>query len=206
MRPILISAVALVLATIVAILLIDGAVAAWMRPRIAANAIVANPFVGVLERVFGFPLSKFATGTAFVLLAAAAFLVARWRSVAWLLLFAGLSHLTTRLIAGVLKNVFLRLRPYDAFAGGVWNDRFFADGGSSFPSGHAAHFWALFFVAALAFPRLRIAAFVLAVAVSVARIAVNDHYVSDILVSAAIAAWVSLGYAALLRRITHRSP
>jgi membrane-associated phospholipid phosphatase len=130
----------------------------------------------------------------------------RFRREAWLLLFVGVSHLSTRLIAGVSKNVFLRARPAEAVVQSGWQDRFFIDGGSSFPSGHAAHFWALFFAVALAFPKLRIPAFLLAVFVSVARVAVNDHYASDVLASAAIAALVSYAFARLILPRATRLP
>lgn len=206
MRFVLISAIALTAVTIAAIFFVDGPVATWIRPNAASHAKVAGPFVGSLEIIFGFPLSKFATGAVILLCSAAAFLSPRFRGVARLLLFAGSHHLATRLVAGVLKNVFLRTRPDDAFAGGGWQDRFFVEGGSSFPSGHAAHFWALYFAAVLVFPKLRITALMLAVAVSIARVAVNDHYVSDVLASAAIAAWLAVVCALLvLPRATPRT-
>jgi membrane-associated phospholipid phosphatase len=198
LRPLLISGVALVLAAIVTVLWVDGPVARSIRPHVATNAAVATPFIGAIEVVFAFEWSKFATGMAIVSIAVIALLFVRHRRVGWLLLFAGLSHLAARLIAGVLKNMFLRTRPYEAFETGGWHDQWFVDGGSSFPSGHAAHFWALFFVAAIAFPRLRIPTFALALAVSIARIVVNDHYVSDVVASAALSSFVSAGFAAML--------
>lgn len=47
-------------------------------------------------------------------------------------------------------------------------------------------------------PKLRVPAFLLALLVSVTRVAVNDHYVSDVCASAAIAAFVSCAYATLV--------
>jgi undecaprenyl-diphosphatase len=182
----LICGAVLTLFTLLSIFLIDGPVAAAVAPSVRANRAFVNPFIDALEIAFGFPVSKFLTG--FLIVIAGAALFAFRRPLARLLLYVGVAHLVTRLIAGVLKNVFLRARPFDPHPG-----RFFVEDGSSFPSGHAAHFWALFFALALAFPRLRIPALILAVLVSLSRIIVNDHFVGDVLGSAAIAAFVCCG-------------
>jgi membrane-associated phospholipid phosphatase len=193
-RQVCIAGVVFALLSLLSIFAVDAPVAAMMKPNVADARAIVNPFVNAVEVVFGFPLSKFATG--FFILAAGLvmFAFAKHRPIAWLLTFVGVAHLLARLIAGVLKNVFLRMRPYEGSA------EFFVDGGSSFPSGHAAHFWALFFAFAFAFPRLRWPALVLAVLVSLSRVVVNDHYVSDVLASAAICAFVVLG----VRRLSHR--
>lgn len=187
-RSVLISGLVLLGVTAVAIFTVDGALAALVQPYAAANRNLLNPIVTVLEIAFGFPISKFATGMVLILAALLLFASKRLRGVARPLLFVGVTHLTARLLAGVLKNVFLRARPPE---GG----RFFVEEGSSFPSGHAVHFWALFFALAIAFPKLRIPALALALFVSVARVAVNDHYASDVVASAAIAALVSYAFA-----------
>lgn len=152
-----------------------------------------------IEYVFLFPLSKFAFGALILLAALVLFPFARRRHTAWLLLFVSLSQLLTRLVAGVLKNVFLRTRPYEGL-----DDRWFVDGGSSFPSGHAAHFWGLVFAIAVAFPKLRIPALILAILVSLARVAVNDHYLGDVIGSAAIAALITCALVPLARRAKWR--
>jgi len=92
----------------------------------------------------------------------------------------------------------LRPRPFEAFTGAQWHDRFFVQGSSSFPSGHGAHFWGFFFAIAIAFPRYRVPFLILALAISLARVLVNDHYVGDVVASAAIAAFVAYGYALIL--------
>lgn len=189
-RRLLVWGLALAAVAALSVWTIDRAIALALQPFAADNGAMLHPIVSAIEIVFAFPISKFATGLALVAAALVMFAVARWRPAAWLVLFVGVSHLVTRLIAGVLKNVFLRARPDEALASA---DRFFVSGGSSFPSGHAAHFWALFFALAVAFPKLRIPALVLALFVSVARVAVNDHYVSDVIASAAIAAFVTAG-------------
>lgn len=195
-RAVVRSGLILLSLTLVAIAAIDPFLARSLADSTAEWRTIVNPPLTVIEHAFGFPISKWLTGLVLLVIAAALSFVARWRPAAWLFLFAGLSQLTTRLIAGVLKNVFLRLRPYEALAIG---DRWFTDGGSSFPSGHAAHFWGLFFALAIAFPRTRIPLLILAIFVSLSRVVVNDHYLSDVLGSAAIAAFVTWGWAAAFR-------
>lgn len=183
--------------TVVAVLWIDRPLAEALAPSARGMHAVTGPAVDVLEIVFGFPVSKFLTGAVLLIVALTLFAFPRYRAAAWVLLFVSLSQLTARLLAGVLKNVFLRPRPWEAVERDEW--QFFTDG-SSFPSGHAAHFWPFFFAAVVAFPRWRIPLLVLAVFVSASRVAVNDHFAGDVLASAVIAAFVTWGYARGLRR------
>jgi membrane-associated phospholipid phosphatase len=104
------------------------------------------------------------------------------------LLFVGLTHLAARFLVGILKPPFSRIRPFEALTAHGWHDQWFAPIGNSFPSGHAVHFWSLFFPLAVLFPQYRLAMFVLPVLVSIARVAVNDHYLGDVLTSCAVAA------------------
>lgn len=179
---------ALVLLTIVSILLIDKPLAGALAPSSRAMESLTGPAMHAIEIAFGFPVSKFLTGAVILALSLVLFAFARFRPAARLLLFVAAAQLTTRLIAGVLKNVFLRSRPFEVDTG-------FFSNGSSFPSGHAAHFWPFFFCALIAFPRWRIPALILAVFVSLARVLVNDHYLGDVLASGAIAAIVTWAYA-----------
>jgi hypothetical protein len=78
---------------------------------------VVSAFTTGIETLFAF--SKFATGGALVFIAALLFLYPRTRPSAPLMLYVGVVHLLTRLIAGVLKNVFLRPRPYEVLNGSV---------------------------------------------------------------------------------------
>jgi membrane-associated phospholipid phosphatase len=123
---------------------------------------------------------------------------ARARLMPWALLFVGLTHVTARFLADILKPPFSRLRPYEALGPGGWHDIWFAPVGNSFPSGHAVHFWSLFFPLAVLFPRWRLPLAVLPLLVSAARVAANDHYPSDIFGSVAVAALVTWAYAGSL--------
>jgi membrane-associated phospholipid phosphatase len=98
-----------------------------------------------------------------------------------------------------LKNVFQRLRPYEAIEAGDWDSKFFGGHGSSFPSGHSAHFWGLFFPLLFLFPRYRLPLLIIPVFISIARIGVNDHWCSDVIASAALAALMTLLFVWLFR-------
>jgi membrane-associated phospholipid phosphatase len=144
-----------------------------------------------LEILFGFPLSKWATGFALLLVSLACF-IARHRATARALAVVAVVQLATRLTVGVLKGVTPRLRPFEVLAEGLWDAQWFQEHGSSFPSGHAAHFWGLLFPIAWFYPRLALWLLPLPVFVSAARVAVNDHFLSDVAVSGAIAALLTL--------------
>jgi membrane-associated phospholipid phosphatase len=195
-RQVCVTGAILAILTVLSVFLVDGPIAGALASSAKGTARALHGVMTAIEYVFLFPVSKFAFGALILLAALVLFPFARWRPAAWLLLFASLSQLLTRLVAGVLKNVFLRTRPYDAPAG----DRWFVEGGSSFPSGHAAHFWGLFFAIAIAFPKLRIPSLLLAIFVAIARVVVNDHYLADVIGSAAIAALITCAFTPLARR------
>jgi membrane-associated phospholipid phosphatase len=160
-----------------------------------------NGIVGVCEVVFAFGISPYLYGVLLVMAGLVAFRSRTSRLLPWALLFIGLSHVTARFVADILKPPFSRLRPFEALGSDGWHDTWFATVGNSFPSGHSVHFWSLFFPLAVLFPQYRVPLVVLPLFVSAARIAVNDHYLSDILASAALAALVTWAYAiAILER------
>ncbi len=159
-----------------------------------------------LELASGMTFSKFALGFVLILAGAALFAWRAKRQVAWILLFLGSTHLVARLTAGVLKEVFHRSRPFEVLPSGAWNHQFFTAHGSAFPSGHAAHFWALYFPLAFLFPRWRLPLLILPTFIVIARIGVNDHWLSDILGSIAIAALVTLLFVWIFRWNQDLSP
>ncbi|MGE5571047.1 MAG: phosphatase PAP2 family protein [Rhodospirillales bacterium] len=155
-----------------------------------------NQGVRMCEWLFGFPVSPYLYGALMV----AAGIAVRKRSptLARSLLFIGLAHLTGRLVAGVMKPPFSRLRPFEALADNTWQDTWFAQVGNSFPSGHAAHFWSLFFPLVVLFPRYWLPLAVLPVLISAARIVVNHHYLSDVAASVAVAASITWAYSRIM--------
>ena len=68
-----------------------------------------------------------------------------------------------------------------------------------FRPGTAAYFWGLFFPLAFLFPRYRIPFLVIPLFITVARVGVNDHWCSDVLASAAIAAAITLFFIWIFR-------
>jgi hypothetical protein len=99
-------------------------------------------------------------------------------------ILAGEAIIDSLIVVSALKGITQRGRPNDP------RDRSeFFDGGSSFPSGHSAHAWALATVVADEYHdhlAVRIAAFSIATAVSVARYTAGKHYLSDVLVGSAL--------------------
>lgn len=186
-RALLVWGLVLVAVTLLSIFLLDDAIANSLRDASPGLRSAARTFTQAIEIAFGFELSKWLSGA--VVAVAGLLLMIRNRDTGKLVVFIAVSQLLARLIAGVLKNVFLHPRPFEvpetarSFA-------LFVTDGSSFPSGHAAHFWPFFFAVALAFPKWRWPFLVLAVAISAARVIVNDHYLSDVTASAAISAFV----------------
>lgn len=190
--------VALVL-TLLSIFFLDQPIAAFAQRAGGRQSVLFQEGTRWLEVASGFPIARYFL--AYLLLGAGAILFA-WkstRSAAWMLLFIGAAHLVTRLSAGTLKNVFDRLRPFEVIQAGNWDWKFFGDHGSSFPSGHSAHFWGLFFPLAFLFPRYRFPLLILPLFISVARVGVNDHWCSDVIASIAIAALITLFFIWLFR-------
>ena len=187
--------------SLVAVFTVDGALTVALASLSSDSRRVIQSFVSVLELLFAFGVSPYLYGALLVIAGLLAFRSTKSGLVPWALLFVGLSHVTARFVADILKPPFSRLRPYEALGTDGWHDTWFAAVGNSFPSGHAVHFWSLFFALAVLFPRYRVPLAVLPVLVSAARIAVNDHYLSDVIASAALAAFVTLAYAvAVLER------
>ncbi|MBI4909999.1 MAG: phosphatase PAP2 family protein [Acidobacteria bacterium] len=179
------------------IVAIDGPLATALSSVSPDTRRAIQQGVGVIEVLFGFRVSSYLYGGLLIMAGLATFLMKRG-SLAWALLFVGFSHVTARFAAGILKPPFSRLRPFEAVGGDGWHDVWFASAGNSFPSGHAVHFWSLFFPLAILFPRHRIALVVLPVLISAARVVVNDHYLSDVLASAALAAVLTSVFARTL--------
>ncbi len=176
------------------IALTDGPLAVAVSSLPAGSRLMVQRLMTACEFVFAFGVSRLLYGILLVAAGLAARFLER-RRLSSALLFIGLSHLTARILAGILKTPFSRLRPFEALEPGGWHDTWFAPVGNSFPSGHAVHFWSLFFPLAVLLPRYRLALVVLPLLVSAARVAVNDHYLSDTLASAAVAALVTWAYA-----------
>lgn len=188
-----------VVLTLLGIFLLDQPIAAFVQHIGGRQSAVLQEGTHWLELASGFPIGKFFLSY-FLLGAAALFFIApSTRSVGWMLLFIGGSQLLTRLIAGVLKSVFERLRPFEVIEAGNWDWKFFTGHGNSFPSGHSAHFWGLFFPLLFLFPRYRLPLLIPPVFITIARVGVNDHWCSDVIASAGVAALITFMFIYLFR-------
>jgi membrane-associated phospholipid phosphatase len=190
--------VCLVLA-LLSILFFDQPIAAFVQKVDGRSSVILQQGTSFLEVISGFPIARFALSYALLAAGLILFFWKSTRAAAWMLLFIGCAQFVTRIAAGTLKGVFERLRPFEVIQAGDWDWKFFGGHGSSFPSGHAAHFWGLFFPLAFLFPRYRIPFLIIPLFISVARVGVNDHWCSDVIASIAIAAAITLLFIWLFR-------
>ena len=185
--------------TLLSIFFFDQPIAAFVQRVSGRSSAMLLQGTAFLEVLSGFPIGKFALSYALFATGLILFIWKSTRSVAWMLLFIGCAQFVTRIAVGTLKGVFERLRPFQVIDAGNWDWKFFGGEGNSFPSGHGAHFWGLFFPLAFLFPRYRIPFLIIPLFISVARVGVNDHWCSDVLGSVAVAATVTLLFIWLFR-------
>ncbi|MFN2622620.1 MAG: phosphatase PAP2 family protein [Chthoniobacterales bacterium] len=188
-----------VVLTVLSIFLFDQPIAAFVQRVGGRESKILQEGTHWLEVASGFPIARYFL--AYLLLGGAAllFVAKSTRPAAWMFLFIGSTHVVTRLVGGVLKNVFHRLRPFEVIQAGNWDWKFFGNQGSAFPSGHSAHFWGLFFPLLFLFPRYRLPLLIIPVFISIARVGVNDHWCSDVIASAALAALLTFFFIWLFR-------
>jgi membrane-associated phospholipid phosphatase len=160
----------------------------------------------LLDLLSGKLVSKFLVG-GMLLLAGCAFLAmkrARPRAAWWLAI--GSVQLLSTLLAGMAKNLFGRLRPHELLLNGDWTREWFMAGGS-FPSGHTAFYFGLFLPLACVLPRWRWVLLVIPWFIVVARVSVNDHFLSDTAASIILVALLThLALVRLSRQTTGQPP
>jgi membrane-associated phospholipid phosphatase len=177
--------------TLLGIFFFDRPIAAFVQSAGGRDCAVLQVGTQWLEVASGFPIDRYFLTYLMLGASLLLFIQRSTRAAAWMILFVATAHIASRLIGGTLKNVFHRLRPFEVIQAGNWDWHFFGDKGSSFPSGHAAHFWGLFFPLLFLFPRYRIPLLILPIFISIARVGVNDHWFSDVLASAGLAAGIT---------------
>jgi membrane-associated phospholipid phosphatase len=188
---------ALVLA-LLGIFFFDQPIAAFVQRTGGRQSVALQEGTHWLEIASGLPIARYFLTYLLLGLTAVLFISTATRSIAWILLFV-CAQATTRLVAGILKEVFQRLRPFELIKAGNWDWKFFSGHGNAFPSGHSAFFWGLFFPLVFLFPRYRIPLFIIPVFISIARVGVNDHWCSDVIASAGLAAFITLVFIWLFR-------
>jgi membrane-associated phospholipid phosphatase len=178
--------------TLLSIFFFDQPIAAFVQRAGGRESPVFREGTHWLEVATGLPIARYFL--TYVLLGAGAllFFAKSTRPVAWMVFFVAVAQLLTRLTAGTLKGLFQRLRPFEVIQAGNWDWKFFAGHGSAFPSGHSAFFWGLFFPLAFLFPRFRLPLLIIPIFISIARVGVNDHWCSDVIASAGLAALITL--------------
>jgi len=174
---------------------LDEAVA---RTLTGSPAAFWNGVIDVLEFVTLKKISTFLLGAVLIVAAGLLLAVRRLRRAGWTLLYLGLVQFLATTIADLSKPQFGRLRPWEAAqAGGT--DSWFVSA-NSFPSGHSAFFAGLCLPLVVLVPRLTPLWLIPPLFVGVARVAVSDHYLSDVAFGFALAAALAAGLAPIARR------
>jgi undecaprenyl-diphosphatase len=127
-----------------------------------------------------------------------AFLTRGSRGIVALLVLAATLAVSDQTSAKVLKPIFKRPRPSVSVTDS--KPLFGKRGSYSFPSVHAANFFAAAPIVGAVFPPFRIAAYTVAAAVSFSRVYVGDHWPTDVIGGAALGLFLGwLGRRALAR-------
>ena len=190
--------VALVL-TLLSIFFLDQPIAAFVQHAGGRQSVILQEGTRWLEIAMGLSIARYFLTYLLLGLAAVLFLAKASRPIAWILFFVAGAQVVARLAAAGLKGVFGRLRPFEVIQAGNWDWEFFSGHGNAFPSGHSAFFWGLFFPLAFVFPRYRLPLLIVPIFISIARIGVNDHWCSDVIASAGLAAFITLVFIWLFR-------
>jgi len=198
-RQLLLAFVIAIVLTLLSIFFFDRPIAELVQRVGGRQSVILQEGTHWLEIATGMPITRYFLSFVLLGLAAILFVARSTRALAWVLLFVGSTQLVTRLVVGILKTVFGRLRPFEVIQSGTWDWKFFTGHGDSFPSGHSAHFWGLFFPLLFLFPRYRLPLLIIPLFISVARVGVNDHWCSDVIASAGLAALFTLVFIWLSR-------
>lgn len=172
---------------IISIIIFDRPVALFVSKYLVFLQQPSGKLLTGLEFLAAFPISKYLIGFLILITGLLLWVIDRSLNRANIFLFTGGTLIMSRLVAGILKNVFDRSRPY-VFVKDQSVSDFFYPGGSSFPSAHTAHFFGLFLPLMVLFPRYKWWLLVIPVFVAVQRVIANDHYISDVLAGILIAA------------------
>ena len=204
MRHRLLIVVALVSASLVAIGLlgVDYPLARWVHGTGIENLDVFRHGLEILDTLFGISIWFWLAATVCTVVGAMALLPALRLpgQLAVALLVAGLVQFAALQTMIQMKSYFGRLRPHQVFESGDWNAMWDA-GGGSFPSGHSAFYFGLLLPLAAFAMRGWQRALLLAIPlfVALARVDMSMHFLSDVSMSALIAALYALLAAWLVR-------
>jgi membrane-associated phospholipid phosphatase len=112
--------------------------------------------------------------------------VRRQKLYAYRALFLFASIAASGVINNIIKVIIGRYRPEMLFEKGLYGLTFFkyADGLTSFPSGHTATVFSLALALSILFPRSRVFLFCFALVVGASRVIITSHYLSDVVAGA----------------------
>jgi membrane-associated phospholipid phosphatase len=184
--------------TALCIVTIDQPLARWLATR-ETYPDVWNQIIAVLEYPLGIEPWKWTGICVLVAASLATLLVARLRPYAAVFLVITLTHLFARNASLWVKTLTGRFRPSQWIKHGAPDDTFWYDGGFSFPSGHVLLFGSILVPLALIYPRTRPLLALLGF-VMIARVAVNAHFVSDVIGGLAVVAAFTWLAARMVRR------
>jgi len=198
-KPIVFTIILLTIGILFSIQFVDRELALTVDGHLKGTKLLLYQIVSGLEWITAFSVSKYLLGGLILLAGVVLYLMPITRTISGYFFFIGATHLVSRLVAGSLKNVFLRSRPYEFIENHQIRD-FFIDGGSSFPSAHVAHFFSLFIPLLFILSRNRFWVLVIPIVVAIQRVLSNDHYLSDVLAGVLIAYLFSLAFLKLFQR------
>lgn len=184
--------------------LLDRTVAEAVHAAHGEQSWLLSQATALLDLIVGRKLAKFLLGGLLLGIGIICLGLPRMRRAAWPLIFIGLCDSLTLAVTGAIKFTLGRERPYQIFAHNDWYAIWFA-GGDSYPSGHVAFYFGLFFPMLYLFPKAGWLLLPLPLFIAVARVGVSDHFPSDVLASIALAAGATLAVIWLLEQSTTRA-
>jgi undecaprenyl-diphosphatase len=182
--------------TALCIVTIDQPLARWLATR-ETYPDVWNQIIAVLEYPLGIEPWKWTGICVLVAASIVTLAVPRLRSYAAIVLVITLTHLLARHASLWVKTLTGRLRPSQWIK--VGGDTFWREGGFSFPSGHVLLFASVIVPIVVVYPRTR-PLLALVAFIMIARVAVNAHFVSDVLGGLSVVALFTYLAAAAVRR------
>lgn len=200
-RALALAAASCAIATVLAVAFLDRPLARLLGDY--EPLAVWNGGIELLEWATGYPLWRMGLPVGLVAGMVATVAVPRWRPHAYAWMFVAGTHLATRLATIHLKDATERMRPH-AWLGKGEPDGTFFEGGAAFPSGHGTLFASIAIPLAVLYPRLRLPMLFVAGFATVARVAVNDHWASDVLASLTLVALVAWLLGSIVRPVHAR--
>lgn len=192
-RVIVWSGAAALLVMLAGLLVVDQPLAVWIHTSGIEDAAIFRVGLAGLDNFAGIHVSYWLAAVVLAIVGAICLIIDRQSRVAKMLLAAAAVNAATIGTMMLGKNLFGRLRPSQVLESGDWAHTWFV-GGGSFPSGHASFYFGLFLPLAAACRPLWLRALLLAVPVyvSLARMDLARHFLSDVAASAVMAAIFTL--------------